>query len=126
METGDQNIRQSLLWFSLLGAAVAWFVRFVVVWAVSEFGCMDSAEGFLGFDGPMIPLTVATLPFLALAVAALVVSWRLYRRQDVRERSDLFMIKAGLITNAIFVLIIIVETVPVFTFLDICRFSSGF
>lgn len=136
MTIDEHNARNGLLWFALLGGAIAWFARFLAVWALSEFGCMDATEGFLGFDGPLVPLTLITLPFLLVAVAALVVSWRLRGRAD-RKGADgsgadytgedgSFMVRAGFISSAIFVLIILVETVPVFAFLDICRFSTGF
>jgi len=100
-----------LLWFAVLGGVAAWTVHLLVAWGLEEIAC---ASGSRSSDILGVPLAAviaaATLLPLAVAVAALVVAWRLWRRTEaaadgeVRMGRASFMALVGLWADALFTL----------------------
>lgn len=106
---------------------MAWFVRFIVVWIIAEFGCVSGALEIGGLRSPIVVLTIASIPFLAVAGAAVFVGWRRRRSPaggDETRSSASFMGRAGIIASGIFLVIMMAEMVPIFYFLDECRSFS--
>jgi hypothetical protein len=100
-----------LLWFAVLGGAGAWTVHLLTAWLLEELAC---APGSTTSDVLGLPLAAviaaATLVPLVVAMAALAVAWRLWRRTEaaadgeVRMTRASFMALVGLWADALFTL----------------------
>jgi hypothetical protein len=120
--------RRRVLWFALIGGGVAWILRFLVIWIISEFGCIGAQPAWSTGIGTAVVMMLASLPFIGLAGFATFLSWRIHRAPE-ESRSDLsetqrFFAKVGLIVNPLFVAIMLVESLPMFYFLNECRSFS--
>jgi hypothetical protein len=111
-----------LLWFAVLGGAVAWSVHLVVGWGMVETACAADARTLLG-----IPLrawvVVATVVPGLVAVAATAVSVVLWRRLAGTEESGSrslartrLMVLIGLVSNVLHVMIFLLDGVAVAVF----------
>lgn len=106
----------------MLGGAVAWLIRFLLAYAISEWRCtppVDTAS-FLGMTGTAWLLAGVSVVLFAAALAAAGVSYRIMRRvrasrPDVQDGNvEWFMAQAGAVLSLLFALIIAVETIPIF------------
>ena len=119
-----------LLWFGVLGGAVAWSAHTLVDWSIDETTCRTGHTDLAGV--PMKAVLIATtLAFLALAVVSAVVAWRQWQllraaedesteAQDslaaLRRERAAFMSLVGFAANVVFVLILICTAISVFVF----------
>jgi hypothetical protein len=120
--------RRRVLWFALIGGGAAWMARFLVIWIISEFGCIGGAPTWSEGLGTAVVMMLASLPFLGIAMYAAFLSFRL-RRVDVAHHADRdntirFLATTGLIVNPLFAGIMLVESLPMFYFLNECRAFS--
>jgi hypothetical protein len=127
----QQKSSEGVLWFGMLGGAVAWVLHLLSIYATSEWGC--SSRGlrhlFLGAMGTTWLLIGVTLAMAALAGTA---AWQAHRKEqearshpasgDGEEAAHSRMSIAHLarVASSLFVLIILVESVPTFFFLQSC------
>ncbi len=125
----DQQNRPSnaVQWFVLVGGGVAWFGRFLIVWAIAEFGCVAGSIEITGIDSPILILSLVSIPFLVMGIAAVVLGWTRLRSlphpdtEDPQASSSArFMLRTGVWTSALFVFIMLVEAVPIFFFVAEC------
>jgi hypothetical protein len=100
-----------LLWFAVLGGATAWTVHLLVAWGLEEIACGSASRSTDVLGVPLAAaITAATLLPLAVAVASLVVAWRLWRRTagdpdgQVPMRRASFMALVGLWADGLFTL----------------------
>jgi predicted ferric reductase len=119
-----------MLWFGLLGGAIAWLIHLVLAYAIAEFGCVSPFhDKFLwGFSGVAWLITAVTVMCLAIASASLFLARRSQARfasavvamqvepHDVR----VFMSRFGVITSNLFILFIVVQTIPILFYLRGC------
>lgn len=125
----NHGVSQFALWFGLLGGAVAWLVHLLSAYAIAEFGCVGTLTSivFLTITAvAWMEIGVSLLTLLA-AIAAVVVAYRSRRRLQAKTeneaavpRGELFLARTGLITSILFVLVILVESVPIFFYLQGC------
>jgi hypothetical protein len=124
---GEPPVGKATLWFGLLGGGVAWLAHLLLSYLIAEFGCMSGwgKETWLG---------VTTLAWLLLAVSfltllgaglAVYVAFRSKQRLGRSDPSEEpasaeYMARAGYITSGVFLFIILVESVPIFFFLQSC------
>jgi hypothetical protein len=115
------------LWTCFLGGAVLWFVHFLAIWAIGEFGCLAGwqATTLLGIHLVAWLVLGVTVLVLAAGGALMVMSVRLRRAFDEPQEpalrgADHYMARGGLWSNAVFLFIIVVQTLPVITFLQHC------
>lgn len=115
--------------FAMLGGGIAWLSHLILAYVIAEFGCVGGwgevhVAGLPVVTWLLLAMTVLTL---GLAVAATAVAWRSRRRllrlrgerTESREAED-FSSRFGLITDAFFVVIIAVQSVPIFYFWSTC------
>lgn len=112
------------LWFGTLGAAAAWFTHLIVVYVLVPVVCAVSGPG---------AMLVASGLLSGIAAAAGVVAWQSWRQLNVEERGDLvgemegsrkgFMLYAGLLASGVFLLAILLATLPIF-FLNPCTMEG--
>lgn len=107
------------LWFGALGALIAWTIHFALAYPLVELVC-QTGWGFL--------LEVISAVTFVAAVAAGVVSWRNWHAFDEAEREDLlgrgsrpaFMALLGIFAAVIFIVGIILGTIPILIGVDPC------
>lgn len=110
------------MWFALLGGAVAWGGHLMLAYAIAEFGCVAG----LGRTIISLMLLVISAVFTAMAAAALLISYRISDRPaqlapDPDDRSTReFVARFGLIANALFLLVVIAQSFPVFYYWGRC------
>ena len=100
-----------LLWFAVLGGALAWGVHALAAWSLDELACESGHDEIGGFPLRAAVAIAVVVPAL-VAVAALACSWLAWRRTraDVGDESvgrAHFLAFVGLWLN-LFALIIIV------------------
>jgi hypothetical protein len=114
-----------LLWFGVLGGAVAWTLHTLVDWGIDETVCRAGSTELAGV--PLKPLLVATtLAFLLLAVVSCIVAWRQWQVLRAAEGADplselrlqraSFMALVGFAANVVFVLILVCTAIAVLVF----------
>lgn len=112
------------LWFGTLGAAAAWFVHLVVVYVLVPVTC--------AIGGPVL-MYGASILLAGVAVAAGLVAWQSWRQMSEEARGNLigemegsrrgFMLYAGLLASGVFLLGILLATIPMF-FLNPCTMEG--
>lgn len=123
--TKEYSVSQRSLWIGLLGGAVAWFVRFLLAYAISEWRCAfsDREAIFLSLTTTAWVLLGVSAVLLALAVAATLIAYRAQRAMRARgetEGAAYFMARTGTFLSGLFAFIIAVESIPIFFFRSQC------
>jgi hypothetical protein len=123
-------VTDSLLWFGFLGGAFAWVIHLLSAYAIAEFGCISPfhQSELWGFSGIAWLIGAVSVVTLVVAFAAFFVA----RRSKLRfagaiearrlEAGDarVFLARSGVITSALFILIIVVESIPILFYLRGC------
>ena len=127
---GDRPVADWLLWFGVLGGAIAWLLHLLLSYGVSEFGCVSAfAETrLLGFSGVAWLEAGVSLLALILASGASLIAQRngRYFSGEVDaarlESGDprVFMARSGVLASRLFVFIILVQTLPILFYLREC------
>jgi hypothetical protein len=127
---GRFDVSHARLWFGLLGGAFAWLAHLMIAYGVAEFGCV----GRLG-SSTMLGISIVAWLVLVLsgvtffvAVAAAVAAYRGHRQlvamqaaqQETSSAAKVYAARAGWITSGLFALVILVESLPVFYYLQDC------
>lgn len=116
-----------LLWFGVLGGAVAWSLHTVADWGIDETVCRSGHAEMAGV--PLRPLLAGlALLFLVVTVASGVVSFRHWRRLSagplaaeeegdelaaLRRRRAGFMAQVGFVANILFGLMLVLSAIAV-------------
>jgi ABC-type antimicrobial peptide transport system permease subunit len=114
-----------LLWFAFVGGALIWFFQFATFYALAEIRCNSTALNFTVLEMPGIHFISLLIGVLAVALVlyATIFSYRqrLESRQVPQETDErrVFMARASLYMNLIYLLTIIGTMIPVF-FLPPC------
>lgn len=108
------------LWACLWGGGAAWTAHLLAVWLIAEFGCLTglAKPGPLDISWVAWLILAVTVVCLALAGIATYASWR-HARRDTGKPAR-FLGRTGLVANPLFMLVIIVQTLPVFFYLRDC------
>lgn len=119
-----------LLWFGILGSAIAWLLHLLLAYGIAEFGCVSPFREvrLAGLTGVAWLEIVASALSLLIAVVATWIAQRSRRRlvgegdAQLYETGDprIFMAHTGVISGRIFVFIILVQTLPILYFLRDC------
>lgn len=117
------------LWFGLLGGAIAWTGHLLLAYLIAEFGC-ETGMDRRAWAGVMLPawmLLGQSAAMLAAAAAATLAALACRRRltaagppPDPRHATELLMANIGAIAGGVFTFIIIVQSVPIFFYLQSC------
>lgn len=125
----EREISRPALWFTLWAGAAAWLLHLLLVYGIAEFGCRAGWGDrlFLGLSHVSWSLLAVTGATLVLASVATAVGWRnarlsraLATELSADNHARLFTARAGWITSGLFVVIILVQTIPIFFFLRNC------
>jgi hypothetical protein len=124
----DPKTSRRALWFGMLGGGAAWLVHLVAAYAFAEFGCVGrlrqvSLAGLTAVAWLIIGVSVLTL---LIAVASALTAYRSERRlratQDdlMGTAAEVEVARTGWVTSGLFVLVILVESLPIFYYLKDC------
>lgn len=127
------------MWWMLLGGGIAWFIQFLVLYLLAEFGGVAGWHERLLLGVDMVSWGVLSITVAALAVAGWC-GWLAKRAsQEFRELEPStteatpieldtelpawkgvvdphFLVQSAVVGNAIFAFIIVAQTLPVFFF----------
>jgi hypothetical protein len=113
---------------SLVGGGLAWFLHLGLSVVVAEFGCVIGwgQVRFWGINLVAWLLLLVAAVTLSGGIGAAVLSYRLGGRlrgsagEEGAENGRSFTARTAYITNLIFVLVIVAESLPIFYFLSEC------
>lgn len=115
-------------WFAFLGGGVAWTLHLMLSYTAAEFGCVSGLHHrvWMGASAVTWMLIAISGACLLSAVAATGVAYRAdagaTRSADTAAAEDAapYLLRAGLIANAIFTLVILVQCLPILYYLRRC------
>ena len=128
-EPDSLPVRRGVLWFALLGGGVAWTLQLLLAYAVSEFGCLSGmgATSVAGLTLIAWLLIAVSVGALALAASAALTAAGIRRRLRESRRDDAEAVRTAafsgdlaLVTNLVFILVILAQSVPIVFFLRTC------
>ena len=111
--------------YSILVGPILWFVHFVFVYALSEFGCRANFTNWWYFPPETIRASIilVTIPVLVLvAVGGFMAygSWkRLGRRPEIEVEGEYFLSATGILLSGLFIFVILMTAAPSFI-LNVC------
>jgi heme/copper-type cytochrome/quinol oxidase subunit 2 len=122
-QTQDEIRQPFWLWFGMIGAPIIWFVHFVIVWAIAEFGCAAGQASTVITGGSIqVLVIVATVVGVIGTLGSAFVAYRSWRQLE-RESADggerrqglqPFMAFMGMILGLLFTVVVILDVIPVF------------
>ncbi len=123
--TGSRDWRR---WFAFLGGGIAWTCHLLSIYAIGEFGCVSGAGDISYMGISVVAWLILVLSFLLFTVAASasLIGYLDKRRDSLDKHSrpeedgGRFLSSFGFMLSALFTLIILIETLPVFAYLDGC------
>lgn len=81
------RIRPAVLWFGVLGGAVAWAVHLLVAWSFMEVGCLAPRQGFVLQRGAGPGSVASTVVYIATGLPWLVAAGALVTCLVLRSRA---------------------------------------
>ena len=123
------GVKRWQIWFGLWGGATAWLIHLLLVYALAEFGCVGGLADIFILHITLVAwlLIAATLITIVLAALALVIARRNERqlREELpvasgEDHPRVFAAKAGWMSSAAFIVVILMQAVPIFFFLREC------
>jgi hypothetical protein len=110
---GD-SFKHFLLWLGVLTAPIAWSTQFLIIYALVMRVCKTQSSS---------SLHITSAVFIAIGIAAGILSWlNLGKAENAFEEereSIVFMGRLGILTSAMFTLVMIAQVIPTF-FIDPC------
>jgi len=131
-EPSPATTADTRLWIGVWGGGIAWTVHFLTAALIAEWGCLTGLSAWSLWGMSAVAWSII-LVSIAMALVALVVTWvaysevlRLNALSD--EKSDLydrlgnrrFMARTGFAASAFFLLIIVVQSLPILFYLSEC------
>jgi heme/copper-type cytochrome/quinol oxidase subunit 2 len=115
-------------WFAFVGGGIAWTFHLLAIYAIGEFGCVSGFDQkmYSGISGVAWLLILVSGLSILPAIGATCVGFvdaRRDRRQaehSPNDEGERYLSSFGWPLNALFVLIIFVESLPVFAYLGGC------
>jgi hypothetical protein len=128
LEVPSDRPRAWRRWFAFVGAGLAWTFHLLSIYAIGEFGCVSGWGRVLYWNVSVVAWLILLVSALSLvtAFAAAFVGYQDKRRDSRREAPDaedeggVYLSRFGFILSVLFGLIIVVETLPVFAYLQGC------
>lgn len=123
-------IRRGTLIFGLLGGAVAWLLHLLLAYLIAEFGCLLGYGEVMWGGVSLVAWTLLVMSALILALAGVATAVSYIKWEELglgsagegteKRSAQLFLARTALITNFLFLLIILAQTVPIFYYLREC------
>lgn len=126
----DSPVSAGALWFSLLGGGVAWLAHLVGAYVIAEFGCESGMTKHAWRNVSVVAwlLLALTAWTMLVAIAGALVGWGSLRRLGPGDMEGATGVRdarravawAGLAASGLFALTILVESIPIFYYLQTC------
>lgn len=115
-------------WFAFLGAGLAWTAHLLSIYAIGEFGCVSGLDRLTFWSVSAVAwlIIIVTVLCLVPAAAATLVAYRDKQRDRElqappgQDEGGEYLTSFGFILSGLFTLIILVESLPVFAYLEGC------
>jgi hypothetical protein len=115
-------------WFAFLAGGMAWTFHLLSIYAIGEFGCVSGWGKTMFWNVSAVAWMIILSSILLLIVAtAAALTGYFDMRKDAKmtvavpeDEGGVYLSRFGFIFNILFILIIIVETLPVFSYLGGC------
>lgn len=115
-------------WFVFLGGGVAWTLHLLSIYAIGEFGCVSGLGKVMYYNVSVVSwlILIDSAILLLTASTAAVVGYVDVRNEEEKklltkeDEGGAYLSKFGLILDILFSVIILVETIPVFSYLHGC------
>ncbi len=115
-------------WFAFLGGGVSWTFHLLTIYAIGEFGCVSGFDQktYWGISAVAWLLIVVSAMSIVPAIAATIVGYLDARRDgktaegSETDEGGRYLSSFGWPLNALFAMIIFVESLPVFAYLGGC------
>jgi heme/copper-type cytochrome/quinol oxidase subunit 2 len=126
------GVSRSRLWFGLLGGAIAWFVHLFGASIISEWGCLSGLHQheLAGVNAVAWTLIALSAIMTIVAVAAAISAFQVNRQynhaaeggadESDEHGTEVYMARVGVWSSALFVFIILAESLPILYFLAEC------
>lgn len=109
--------------YSILSGPVVWFVHFVVVYSLADFGCRANFTNlaFITPDTIRLLIIVVTVVAVVLVGAGGIFAYRGWTRGKLTSigEHEHFLVVAAMLLSALFLFSILITTMPTF-FLNVC------
>lgn len=121
----QRAISPMTLGYSILVGPILWFMHFLFVYAISEFGCRANFTNWWYFPPETIRLSIliGTIPVLLLVALGVFLAYGSWRKvnnpQNSIEEGQYFMAVAGILTSGLFLFIIVMTALPAIV-LNVC------
>lgn len=121
--------KEGKYWLALLGGALAWLTHLLFSYTLGEFGCESALAtySYLGINAVAWGLMALTLLTALAAAGSIFLAYRLQPSNHDHENhatnfvARVYASRAGLIADVAFLLIILVESVPILYYLQQCH-----
>jgi hypothetical protein len=124
----EHRVALAALWFGLFGAPTIWSIQLMLNYALVAHACYPASEPlsapvFGGLRGTVIAASVVALAIALSAAATAWRSWSATRHEhhggeeallEVGEGRTRFMALAGLLVSGLFILGVIMNSIPLF------------
>jgi hypothetical protein len=123
MQSIDLPVGRFPLWFGLVGGGIAWALHLMLAYGIAEFGCVSPLKetSWLGVSAVAWMLIALSAAMLALALATLFVNYTSIARLAADAHASAHLLaRLGLLANLVFASIIVVESIPIFYYLQTC------
>jgi hypothetical protein len=128
-EQQQHRINRTALWYGALGGMLAWTLHILLAYLIAEFGCETGQDAHV-YAGVMLPawlLLGMSAIMIVLSAGSTASAYACLRRirasnsdDTLRSESQHYLARAGVISGALFTLIIVVQTIPTFFYLSGC------
>jgi hypothetical protein len=118
----EPTVGRLTLWFGVLAPPLAWAVQLFLDYYLSSLACNPGFTWVRWFSSSTftVLIIVVTLLLALIALAAGIVSWRIWRRQGVEVQETVagaagrlpFMALGGMAMSGLFLLLIVLSGVP--------------
>jgi hypothetical protein len=128
-EQQQHRVNQVALWYGALGGMIAWTLHILLAYLIAEFGC-ETGQDVHVYAGVMLPawlllgMSATMIVLSAGSIASAYACLKRIRTDDgdstLRSESEHYLARAGVISGALFTFIIVIQTIPTFSYLSGC------
>ncbi len=111
-----------------MGGAGAWTFHLLLAYLIAEFACVAGLDhsNILGITRPALWLLAVSSCLIVVSLASTIVAYRSLTRieragaGDRASSADRYLARTGSWLSGLFTIIILIESIPIFFYLDRC------
>jgi hypothetical protein len=124
---GQRGKGRPFLLFWTMASGLAWLLHLLLAYAIAEWGCIRGSRVIAGISGTAWLLLALSFLLLAASAAATFIPWRHLRRMeaaggesDTQRGAEEHLARMGFLAGVGFTLVILIESIPIFFYLQEC------